>query len=392
MKITYLINGLYTGGAEAMLYKMLCQIDRTQFEPSVISMMDRGTWGDKIEALGVPVYTLDLTQGSSPLQALQKLRQVMRSTQPDLIHGNMYHANLLSQMAKRFAGGHVPVIWEIHHTLTALSSEKRTTQFLIRLGTKLAHQCDRIVYVSHRSRAQHEQLGYPSNKAITIPNGCDITQFTRQSNAHNVLCQSLGIPTESLLIGSMARFHEMKDHHNLLEAAAIAVPHFPNLHFALVGRDVTPENPQLQDWIRALNLGDRVHLLGERSDVVHLMSAFDLFTSSSAFGEAFPNVLVEAMACGTPCVTTDVGDCELIVGETGRTVPPKDAHALGNAWRALLSLPVADRVQLGQRARDRVVENFSMEIVMGHYETLYHTIVAETQQRQTKKSLFAATF
>ncbi len=375
MNITYIINGLYTGGAEMMLYKQLSQLDRTRFTPSIISLMTKGTIGPKIESeLGIPVYTLDL-ESRNPFQALWHLRQIIRSIQPDLIQGKMYHGNMVSEIAKFFVGRSIPVLWSIHHTITQLSSEKRITQFLIQLGARLGHHPDRIIFVSNNSRQQHEDLGYPIDKSCTIPNGCDVDKFSPDATAHATLCESLGIPTDSLLIASVARFHPMKDHPNLLQAAALTVPHHPNLHIVLIGREVTPENAELQVLIQSLNLGDRVHLLGERSDTPHLMAGFDLFTSSSAYGEAFPNVLVEAMACGTPCVTTNVGDSGFIVEDTGRVVDPGNAAALSQAWRSLLQLSESDRQSLGQRARQRVIDQFSLRSIVQRHEALYEDVV-----------------
>src|SRR5207244_5800392 len=127
----------------------------------------------------------------------------------------------------------------------------------------------------------------------------------------------------------------------------------PDARFVLCGKDVTVENEQLRAWIEAAGLADAVHLLGQRDDVPRLMASFDVLVSSS-IGEGLPNAIGEAMACGTPCVVTDVGDCATIVGDTGRVVGPSDPGALAGAVVEVLDLPETQRSALGSAARERV--------------------------------------
>ena len=116
---------------------------------------------------------------------------------------------------------------------------------------------------------------------------------------------------------------------------------------------------------------DRFHLLGKRSDMQRLTAALDVAVCASHFGEAFPNVLGEAMACGVPCATTDVGDAAYIVGDTGRVVPPKSPEELAAAIRMLLTSPDADRRRRSSAARQRVQEHFDLPLVAMRYENLY---------------------
>src|SRR6185437_1941534 len=112
---------------------------------------------------------------------------------------------------------------------------------------------------------------------------------------------------------------------------------------------------------------DRVSLLGERSDIPKLLTALDVMILSSAFGEGFPNILGEAMACGVPCVSTDSGDAAAIVGETGRIVPPRDPAALCDAALAVL----ACRSGLAEKARRRIVDHFFIDAIAERYLSLY---------------------
>ena len=153
----------------------------------------------------------------------------------------------------------------------------------------------------------------------------------------------LGIPEKRVVIGLVARWHPMKDHGNLLKATAILRKQGYYPHLVMIGSAVECNNPELVQRIRDLELGDITSLLGVRHDLEQLTPGFDIACLCSAWGEAFPNVLGEAMACGVPCVTTDVGDATWLVGQGGIAVPSGNPEALA---RALGSL-----IQLGQEAR-----------------------------------------
>ena len=188
--------------------------------------------------------------------------------------------------------------------------------------------------------------------------------------------QELKIPETSFLIGSMARYHPMKDHANFLKAASLLLTEFPETEFVMVGNQVDYENETLTNLIKELGIGDRVHLLGQRGDIPQITPALDILTSSSAYGEAFPLVIGEAMSCEVPCVVTDIGDSAWIVGDTGRVVPPKNPRALAEAWQEILTMERSARVSLGKSARNRIVTKFSLASVVEQYEHLYQSAIA----------------
>jgi glycosyltransferase involved in cell wall biosynthesis len=145
-------------------------------------------------------------------------------------------------------------------------------------------------------------------------------------------------------------------------------------HFIMIGDGVNLENKLLSSMIEQENLGGRIHLLGRRDDMPRLYASLDVFSLTS-LGEGFPNVVAEAMLCGVPCAVTNVGDTELIVGDTGRIVPPRDSTALANAWYSLLSLTEFDRQSLGLRARQHIIEHYSLDKMVSAYDQLYRDII-----------------
>lgn len=375
MKILYVITGLYTGGGERMLYNLLSKINRDRFSPVVVSLLDRGTWGDRIETLGIPVHTLGMQQGMPTPTAFWRLTQLVSQIKPDLIQGWMYHGNLAVQLASIFYSQKVPVLWNIQNSVYSLSHEKIMTASVIKLCAYLSKFTKKIIYVSKTSKTQHEALGYYSERSCLIPNASDNLQFVPSSQAKVSFRSELGLPEETFLIGLICRYHPMKDHANFIQAAAILLKHYPQVHFVLVGTEVDHKNQSLNQIIQELKIANQIHLLGERKDIPRITAALDIASSSSAYGEAFPLVLAEAMSCGIPCVVTDVGDSGWIVGNTGIVVPPKQPKALADAWKDLILN--SDRIALGQAARARILEYFSLESVVTQYESLYENLIKD---------------
>lgn len=355
-----------------MLFKLCSRLDRRRFAPSVISLSDKGAIGLRIEALGIPVYTLGMRPSRPSLAGLFRLSKLVSTLRPNLIQGWMYHGNLAASLA----AGSKPVVWGIRQSLYGLDKERVLTRWVIRLGAVVSRYSHAIVYNSHTSARQHEAFGFDASRSRTIPNGFDTEVFNLDENARVGIRQELGLSANVVLIGLVGRYHPMKDHRTFLNAVALLGKEFPEAHFLLAGREVDADNPALGAMLVEFELGDRVFLLGERKDIPQLNAALDIASSASAWGEGFANVIGEAMSCGVPCVVTDVGDSAWIVGDTGRVVPPRDPVALATAWMSLIALSRDERQTLGILARQRVIEKFSLGSVVKQYEDLYESLMS----------------
>ncbi len=152
----------------------------------------------------------------------------------------------------------------------------------------------------------------------------------------------------------------------------------PHVRFLLAGKGTDPGNRELLTLVRRAGLESRTSLLGERGDIPRLTAALDIATSCSRGDEAFSNAVGEAMASGVPCVVTDVGDSAWVIGDTGKVVRPRAPDDLVVAWRELIHLSEGDRQALGQAARKRVEESFSIEKTAARYEALHEEVLAGT--------------
>jgi glycosyltransferase involved in cell wall biosynthesis len=166
----------------------------------------------------------------------------------------------------------------------------------------------------------------------------------------------------------------MKDHTNFVSAAKLMAAEDPDVHFVLAGIGVDSENLEIMRLIESTTVPQHFHALGHRDDIGHIIAGLDIACSSSAFGEGSSNAIAEAMACGVPCVVTDVGDSALLVRNLGKVVLARDPQAFARACRELLDMSAGQRSRLGQAARERVKACFPLSSVVGRYEDLYQEL------------------
>lgn len=382
MRVAHVITGLLVGGAETALARLLAAQSRAAFPALVISLLPEGPMAAPIRASGVEVVSLGMARGVPSLAGLLRMRRALAAFRPDLVQGWMYHGNLAALLGARSAGLRVPVLWNIRQSLADLSREPRGTRLVIQAGARLAGGVRRVIYNSNVARAQHEPMGYHRSPGVVIPNGFDTTRLVPSAEARRALREELGLGPEALVVGMVNRLHPMKGHGTFLEAARLVRDAGVPATFVAAGRGVTGRAPELAAVVARLGLAGEVRLLGERDDAPKLFAGFDVACMASGWGEGFPNVVAEAMACGTPCVVTDVGDAAVIVGDPRLVVPPGDARALALAIRRLLESPPDSRQAEGGKARARVIEHFSLERCTTAYQRLYHRMVTSSREAQ----------
>jgi glycosyltransferase involved in cell wall biosynthesis len=367
-RVLHVIVGLGAGGAEATLANFISASDRRRFETMVISLTDRGVYGDSIERSGARVVALGTRAGVPDPRAFFRVRKVVREYRPHLIQSWMYHADVLAALVTRTT--RAPLLWNVRCSYIDLNAVSWVTRITIRLAAAMSGWPQGAVVNSICGRDYHDRrLGFHVRRWHFIPNGIDIRRFRPDSDARGRVRGELGIDGVTPLVGFLARHDGLKDHATFFAAAAEIARETP-AHFLLAGTGMTFDNRAVSQLASRPELAGRVHLAGYRADGHRLMAALDLHMSSS-IAEGFPNVVAEAMACGVACVSTDVGDAKAIIGDAGTVVPPGDPAALARAALAFLTAPAEERRRTSEASRERILTQFSLEAAVARYENLY---------------------
>jgi glycosyltransferase involved in cell wall biosynthesis len=318
LKVLHIITGLNNGGGQAVLYR-LTTADRENTH-QIISLMDSGLYGDHLNAMGIPVYSLNMSRGLVFFKGLLKLYRLIRSINPDVVQTWMYHADLAGGVVARLAGQRA-VVWGIRNCNLDPEKTSCSTRWTAQLCARFSRLVPcKIVSCSEQAVGFHADLGFDQSKVVVISNGYDLTRLTLDPATRFRLRAEWGIDSNTVLLGMIARWDPLKDHANLFAALArFQAQSAMHWRCVLVGSDMTDSNAQLVNLLEQYGVRHRVQLLGLRSDVPAVMNALDLHVLSSV-GEAFPNVVAEAMACGTPC-----GD------KCGRCGIDRGKHGLGCA-------------------------------------------------------------
>lgn len=377
MKILFVITGLSTGGAEMMLIKVLEHLDRRRFQPYVISLSPLGELAPRISALGVSVRSVDMKGGLSDMAGFVSLLRMIKTIRPDVVHTWMYHADLLGGLAARLAG--VKAIgWCIRNSTLDTNKTSASTRFIVGICARLSHYLPSLILsCSEQARRVHVMKGYAADKMIVVPNGFDLGRFRPDSAARDSVRKDLGLAQGVSLVGVIGRFDPQKNHVGFFDAAGHIRGCLPKVHFLLAGRGIDASNSLLVRAAKNNGVLENCHFLGLRDDIPRLMASLDVLVSASSYGEAFPNVLGEAMASGVPCVVTDAGDSSYIVGDAGYTVAIGDMEGLAEAVLRLLSLPHQEKSHLSEQARSRVANYFEIGRIVHEYEKFYLRLVSK---------------
>jgi glycosyltransferase involved in cell wall biosynthesis len=369
-RIVHIITGLSRGGAEAMLYR-LSSATRDRWDIAVISLKDDGYYGEPLRALGIRVLCCRMDTGARALPGFLRLLRFLRRLRPQVVQTWMYHANLFGGVAARLLGVRA-IVWGIRNTHLYRGGVSWSARAAAVLSAALSKRVPRlIVSCSVQAAAEHQRRGYAGDRMTVIPNGYDCAQLRRDAAAGERLRSAWGALPPKFLLGMVARWDPLKDHANLLAALQLLSRTDDQVRCVLVGPGMEASNGPLQELLQRYRLQSQVLLAGARDDIAAVMSAFDVHVLSS-LSEAFPNVVAEAMACGTPCVVTDVGDAAAIVGDTGWCVPPRNPAALSAALQAArLRLASSDPQPLRDACRARIVCEFNSERMVQAYETAW---------------------
>lgn len=373
--VLHVITSFGSGGAENQLRQLVLGSDRLRSRHIVVSLSGFGPIAAELRSAGVEVHSLKFKHGLSSFTGFIRLVSLLRRSQPEIMHCWLYHGCFVGLIAARLAGIQ-RVVWGLRSANPTLKGYPILTRQVVRICARLSGMPDTVIVNSEASLAAHIQLGYTTKRLQVIPNGVDVEHYRPDEGSRESVRRELGLSNDAVLVGMIARFNPMKDHTTFVRAAALVHYQNPEVHFVLVGERADTRNEPLSLLLRDNRLLEAFHLLGPRSDVSRITAALDIACLSS-WSESWPNVIAEAMACGVPCVATNVGDVSRIIGEGGQVVSPRDARALARGIVRLIQLTPSERQKIGALGRQRICSKFPLAKTLESYASIYETLSGE---------------
>lgn len=368
--IMHIIPSLAPGGAEQILLSLTRALT-DEFQHTILTLYPASPQLEPDKSTAVT--NLMVKHKTDMMRYCGQFRKFVKTARADLIHGWMYHANLLGVLT---IGLKTPQLWSIHNALNAAGGIKPSTTVVSKLSAKMSSAVPRrIVYCSHESRRTHEALGYCPQKSVVIQNSVDGERFYPQPSQRAKLRKELGIGEEIPLFGRVARYDPQKDFETFFAAAERVGRDLPKARFLLCGDRVTKTNRELLYLAEQRGVSQRCHFLGLRLDMLAIYNAMDLLISSSS-SEASPVSLLEAMACGIPVCATDVGDCARLVGDAGKIVEPRNPAALATAMMTAYHQRLRDPHRTAERCRRQSIGKFGTGEMARQYGRIYRDIVS----------------
>ena len=381
VRVFFLIRSLHIGGAERQLVNLVKGLDKSCFDVAVGLFYNEGPLREELLAdRGVRIYPLGKRGRWDIFRFTAKLIQVLREFRPDILYSYLPDANVFGLLAKYLAG--IPhVVWGVRASNMDFTKYDGIAGFIFRIAALQSSHVDLIIANSAAGAAFHCSQGYDSRRFIVVPNGLETDHFYPDPVSGKELRSEWEVLDSEILIGLVGRYDPMKDHPTFLRAAALLLHRQQNARFVCIGGGCQQYQAELQSLARELGLDRYIVWAGARRDMQHVYNALNIGCSSS-YGEGFPNVVAEAMACGVPCVVTDVGDSRLVVGDTGIVVPPKDPEMLCEALQKMILLGERGRHEFGMKARQRIIQNFGVERLITTTGSILNKLVSSALDKR----------
>lgn len=380
-RILFLIRSFGRGGAQRQLVTLAVALRRAGWEVSAACFYSGGAFERDLMQAGVPVIDLHKRGRWDIAGFLWRLWRTYREDRPDIVHGYLTMGNLLALPA-RLVNRDTRIVWGVRSAYMDRDRYDWMTRLTFGLTCRFARLADAIIINSEAGATHHAALGYPRERMRVIPNGIDTQRFRFDAKGRARIRAEWGIPDDAVLVGLVGRIDPMKDHPTFLKAAAILAARDPRWRFVCVGGGEDSAYARtLKSLAEEIGLRERLIWAGPQDDMPAVYSALDIAASTS-YGEGFPNVIAEAMACGRPCAVTDVGDSARIVGACGVVVearnPEAFAVALQRVRQGLGEARQPDDMQAAARAR--IVECYALDALLRSSEAALKAVCAARMQ------------
>lgn len=382
IRVLHIIESLGHGGAERQLINNLKAIDKSRFINAVCFLFDRDDLQPELLRLGIPVYKLGMSSPYDWRKGLFGLRAVIKEGQFDVIHTELYWANIYGRVCGKLFSD-AKIVTTIHaptYEPQILQDDPNLKPWKLTLARILdsltGALCNhRLIACSEFvKRSAVKRLGYRSESIEVIYNGIDLGSFHEDNSAKVVsLRRELGLDQREAILVNVGRLIPQKGQRYLIMAMPKVLDEQPSCKLLLVGEG--PMEKELRNLAHDLGLEEAIRFLGTRHDVPVILQLSDLFVLPS-FSEGMPVALLEAMAMRRPCIASNITAIPEVVedGRSGILVEPQRPDQLGNVILSLIDDP-GRRQAMGVRGRQIVQEKFSINVNVQFLENLYERVV-----------------
>ena len=360
MRIVFVTRTITAGGAERQLLTLAGALAERGHDICVLSFY--APLSDATIPKGVRAVAANKRGRWDVVRFACAMVWHLRNKSADIIHPYLPSANILVAVLSLF----IPktrIVFGLRASTLDLSHYDWLSRTAYRLERVLSRRADLLIANADSVRADAIARGYPPGRIHVVYNGIDTSAFYPDRARGEEFRKSWHFRSHEFVVGNVGRFDPMKDQMTFLAAIAQTATSIPSIRAVVAGTGPAALERRLRERAEQLGIANRVVWIGHQQSLLGLYNALDVLCLTSVFGEGFPNVVAEAMACEIPCIATDVGDVKAIVGRTGYIVPPGDILELKRSLGLLSALPLEARTALGKNARRRILDNWTVELL-----------------------------
>lgn len=348
-----------------MLSQLASHLVNTGNNVTIITLKTENGWDKEFASSGAEILHLG-ESNKTVLGKIYEIYRILRVKSPDIVSSWLYKSDFVSSFAC-LMHRKSKLVWNVRHAGLDRDSTRFRTRALVTCLGYLSFVPDKILTCSETAIFTHKKKRYNQSKMHVIDNGVDIKKYLPSSIQQNNVNSKIGDIENKFIIGIVGRFSKTKNHKLFVEIAEKLLINHHNIKFVMIGKDLDWRNDVLNKLICDKNINEHFILMGEQNNIHTLLPELDLFLLTSN-GEAFPNVLIEAMACGVPCISTNVGDCCRILGDVGHVINNYDADAFVAEIERYMLLSEEERQEHRKSVRAWVETNFEISNKLSEHE------------------------
>ncbi len=368
------------GGPEKTILFSALEADHESFNVTIVYLKSQNDpdfdLDERARKLGVESFITIDERSKFDIGALQRLLQILREKQIDVLHAHCYKSDLYGLILKRFHT--MKLVTTAHGPLATFqffwaSKNWRVRYLYDQLDLRILRHFEAVIMVSDTMRGIISRHGVDPRRMIWVRNAIDSKYFRRSASPDAGFREGLGIPSDAVVVGAVGRLNGEKDYPNFLGAAKLLLQQRPDIYFVIAGKGEL--DADLRRMVEEMGLKDRVVFLGHFHDVRKVFELMNVYVLSST-REGLPNTVLEAMAMEVPIVSTDVDGVKEAVTDQMEAilVPARDAAKLAQGIEAMLD-DTDKRTRLVRNARRKVEEEFSFAHRTRTVEEIYRRVV-----------------